>query len=198
MLSDLPQGRRWHSQTMPAPIVVALIQRDLSAEPGAAPVSHTLLIRRNGRPYNGQWALVGGKWEFGETLAGAIEREVLEESGLVAQFTAVRQLISERVYPTGPEEQGAHFFIILCELHAAAGQPSEQAEGEVRWFTAAELQALHEAGQVVPSDFAMIAHYQAEMPPAAVLIEAEMRAAVQDDEPGQVTLLRFTAVAPLD
>jgi ADP-ribose pyrophosphatase YjhB (NUDIX family) len=41
-----------------------------------------LLIRRGQEPGRGLWSVPGGRVEPGETLARAVEREVLEETGL--------------------------------------------------------------------------------------------------------------------
>ena len=79
-LLDLPPERRWRRQNYPAPIVVALIRRQFR-RPEAASLSPPLFAyQAQGQPYNGQWALVGGKWDFGETLSAAILREVKEET----------------------------------------------------------------------------------------------------------------------
>jgi 8-oxo-dGTP diphosphatase len=44
-----------------------------------------LLIRRGHAPSAGLWSLPGGRVEHGETPAQAVEREVLEETGLVVR-----------------------------------------------------------------------------------------------------------------
>jgi 8-oxo-dGTP diphosphatase len=41
-----------------------------------------LMIRRGRPPGLGRWSVPGGRVEFGETLAEAVVREVLEETGL--------------------------------------------------------------------------------------------------------------------
>ncbi|MGY1813477.1 NUDIX hydrolase [Blastococcus sp. SYSU D00820] len=41
-----------------------------------------LMIRRGTEPGRGLWSVPGGRVEPGETLAAAVEREVLEETGL--------------------------------------------------------------------------------------------------------------------
>lgn len=44
-----------------------------------------LLIRRGRGPAIGQWSVPGGRVEWGETLAQAVEREVAEETGLAVR-----------------------------------------------------------------------------------------------------------------
>ena len=41
-----------------------------------------LLIRRGHPPHEGMWSVPGGRVEAGESLEAAVEREVLEETGL--------------------------------------------------------------------------------------------------------------------
>lgn len=42
-----------------------------------------LLVQRNRPPRVGEWSIPGGAQELGETVAAALRREVLEETGLV-------------------------------------------------------------------------------------------------------------------
>jgi len=44
-----------------------------------------LLIQRGQPPGMGRWSLPGGRVEWGETLATAVERELLEETGLLGR-----------------------------------------------------------------------------------------------------------------
>ncbi len=189
-LPDLPLERRWHQQTHPSPVVVALIRRDSGQTTSTDPTSHYLLIKRIGNPYKGCWALVGGKWEFGETLHEAITREVKEETGLDAQFVAIRGLVSERVIPTHDEASGAHFFLFVCELSADDGHAEEQKEGAISWFTRTEIEQLKAEGAIIPSDYAMIDSF-ADTIEVAPYVEAEMSAPIGNAGDAPVRLLSF-------
>jgi 8-oxo-dGTP diphosphatase len=163
----------------PLPVVINLIHR---------PPGQYLLIRRNKDPYAGRWALVGGKWDFGETLVSAATREVKEETNLDTTFVALRGLVNEQVAPASTDDTAGHFLIFICELAAGAGEASEQFEGAVAWFTPAEIDQLQQQAQIIPSDYLMIKQFG----PAAAAIdlyEVEMVAAAGHG--GEVTMLRF-------
>ena len=157
---------------MPAPIVVAIIRRATSASDGQ-PQARYLLIRRNAQPYVGRWALVGGKWDFGESLAAAAVREVKEETGLEAVYVALRGIVSERLAPAEADGTGAaHFLLLVVELDAQRGEASEQQEGAVAWFSPDEIEILHQKEAIIASDYMMlqrfgeaakIPHFEADM-----------------------------------
>jgi ADP-ribose pyrophosphatase YjhB (NUDIX family) len=168
-LAALAADRRWHAQSAPAPIVIAFIRRTRPAG------DEFLLIRRNKPPYAGQWALVGGKWDFGETLAEAITREVREETGLTTALVAVRAVVSERVVPRSEDELAAHFLLLVCDLRVVDGEAAAYAEGEVAWFAPAAVAGLAETGAIIPSDHAMFHAYAASaaaVPLAEVVMQA--------------------------
>lgn len=48
-----------------------------------------LYLMRNDKKYNGQWALPGGKIEYGESLMEAIERECTEEMGYMPDYIKI-------------------------------------------------------------------------------------------------------------
>ena len=187
-LSELPPGRRWRAQAYPVPVVGALIRRQSA---GRRPCY--VLIQRKNDPYRGQWALVGGKWDFGETLVAAIKREVREETGLATTFVALRGIVSERLAPQIDADVGAHFLIFVCELAAPTGTAEEQAEGAVAWFTLAEIDELHARAAIIPSDYAMIRSF-AESAEILPHVEAEMIAAVDGDPAQPARLVRFERV----
>jgi len=191
-LFDLPPNRRWHQQLYPAPIVVAIIRRTVQLDRGTEPYRY-LLIKRKSDPYNGLWALVGGKWDFGEALHEAILRETKEETNLDASFVAVRGIVSERISPTNNAENGAHFLLFVCELNADNGKAEEQYEGPIAWFTRSEIDKLQETGSIIPSDYAMINSF-AEANETVPHIEAEMRASVRGNSTDPLHLLKFERI----
>jgi len=183
-LPTLPPEQRWRNQTAPVPVVVALIRQN--HDDG----ERLLLIRRAGGPYAGQWALVGGKWDFGETLAEAIVREVAEETGLTTSFVAVRGLVSERVAPWAAGALGAHFLLLVCDLLVRDGEAAEQHEGLVAWFDHAAIDALRAGDQIIPSDYAMIREFAAATR-CAPHVEVEMRALLGGAGGAMSEMVRF-------
>lgn len=188
-LSDVPRQQRWHEQKFPAPAAVAITIDHSQRLP------HYLLIKRLKNPYAGSWALVGGKWEFGETLVDAIIREVKEEADLDATFVAMRGLVSERVIPQKQNQKAAHFIIFVCEL-TASGKPQEQDEGLAAWFTLDEIHALNTAATIIPSDYQMIRSFVMETADTTPYYEAEMRAPLDNADSGSIDLLRFERMHP--
>jgi 8-oxo-dGTP diphosphatase len=197
-LAALPPENRWRGQAYPWPIVAALIEANHVSPPEGETVERRyLLIRRRKEPYAGFWALVGGKWDFGETLAAAAVREVVEETGLQTRFVALRGVVSERLAPAAEGGQAAHFLIFVCEVVVTGGQAGEQDEGEVAWFSPAQIDRLQQNGQIIPTDYTLIRrfagsseaviHYEAEMAPG-------MPPGMPPGTPPGPVLIRFEAV----
>lgn len=172
-LSSFPLQKRWRQQTSPMPVVVSIIWRDIPNSDSDKSERCYLLIRRKNAPYRDRWALVGGGWDFGETLVSAALREVKEETGLDAEFMTIKGVVSERLVPAlNDDGEAAHFLIFVCQLAAPNGVAREQDEGAVTWFNFEEIEELHHAKAIIPSDFIMLrrfigpdplAHHEAEM-----------------------------------
>ena len=186
-LANLPENGRYRQQKFPVPIVVSIIRRE------DADGTRFLLIQRNSDSYGGQWALVGGKWDFGERLATAVTREVQEETSLETRFVALKGLVSERVHPPEADLSAAHFLLLVCELVVTNGEAKEQKEGAVAWFTLTEIEALHRADEIIPSDYAML-HQFAEQPSDAAHFEVEMISAIGGQTEFASTMVRFEDV----
>jgi len=101
-----------------------------------------LLVKRNKEPHKGEWAIPGGSVKPGETLQWAVEREILEETGLVVSAKDpihVFDLIER-------DKQGHlrfHYVIVDLRADVVAGtlHPSDDA-ADARWFTPKEITKL--------------------------------------------------------
>jgi len=98
----------------------------------------TLLIRRAKEPLRGRWAIPGGTVELGETLTAALEREMLEETGLRVEPVEVLTVF-DRIDREG-EDVRYHYVIVdyLCRLLAGEARAGSDAL-EVAWASPPDL-----------------------------------------------------------
>lgn len=94
-----------------------------------------LMVQRAHPPAVGRWSLPGGRVEWGETLAVAVERELAEETGLHGRCDAVVGWV-ERITPEH------HFFIV--DLAVSVEEASELRAGsdaaDVAWVPLVDLE----------------------------------------------------------
>jgi ADP-ribose pyrophosphatase YjhB (NUDIX family) len=93
-----------------------------------------LLVRRSHAPEAGRWALPGGKVEPGETLADAVIREVVEETGLAVRPGREAGVVRRRAPGGGTYE--IHCFIV--DLLTGEPVAGSDAAG-VLWVAPGEL-----------------------------------------------------------
>lgn len=115
-----------------------------------------LLIKRRKMPYKGYWGLFGGKQINGETIPQTIEREVLEESGIKANFSKFNGIVYERLMENNEFKHS--FLFVITTLKTTSEDAKEQAEGEVKWFDYEEL-INGQIENVIPSDLEFIKNY---------------------------------------
>jgi ADP-ribose pyrophosphatase YjhB (NUDIX family) len=105
---------------------------------GVAVVDGALLLVRRGKPPEaGRWTIPGGRVEMGESLAEAVERELLEETGLDVHCGRLRGW-SERIVP------GYHYVILDFDV-TVAGDPTPAAGGDavaVSWVLLGEVVSI--------------------------------------------------------
>jgi ADP-ribose pyrophosphatase YjhB (NUDIX family) len=101
-----------------------------------------LIVRRDRPPAEGVYTLPGGLVEAGETLIGAVAREVLEETELVIEPVALaghREVITQDA--DGKFER--HFVILCFASQLISGTPVANEEiAEILWLDPAELAGL--------------------------------------------------------
>ena len=75
-----------------------------------------LLVRRGQEPAQGAWSLPGGLVELGETLEGALTRELAEETGLSVRILGITAVL-ERIYHDPEGGVPYHYILVdfLCE-----------------------------------------------------------------------------------
>ena len=94
-----------------------------------------LLVKRKFEPAANQWAIPGGKLEFGETLKHAAEREVFEETGIQIEAGEVAHIFE------WIDQQ--HYIILDLDAKYISGEPCAGDDAlEVRWVHAHELNTI--------------------------------------------------------
>ncbi len=87
-----------------------------------------LLIKRNTIPFNGYWALPGGRSEPGEAVEETIVREVKEETGLdISVLTKVGEY-----HESGIQEGVEYDYYPACFLVRVLGGEIKKQEGEIQ------------------------------------------------------------------
>jgi 8-oxo-dGTP pyrophosphatase MutT (NUDIX family) len=105
--------------------------------------SGCILLQR--RRDTGQWALPGGKQDFGETPSQCALRECAEETGIVARVTGFLGVYSDPehlVEYTSNGEVRQEFEVTLIG-EPLGGEPTENDEAsDVRWISPTDLDAM--------------------------------------------------------
>jgi 8-oxo-dGTP diphosphatase len=121
------EGRRYPDR--PIVGVLAVVLRDERA----------LVVRRSNPPLAGRWGFPGGVLELGETVAEGAMRELLEETGVVAEAIAPLTVIDT----IDRDDQGRvryHYTLVAVRgsWRSGEGAPGDDAD-EVAWLSRAEI-----------------------------------------------------------
>ena len=104
--------------------------------------SEILMIYRNKRPddlHFGKYNGLGGRLEANEDIVSGMRREILEESGLVAESMALRGTIS---WP-GFGKKGEDWFGFIFRIESWHGEASTgNHEGTLKWVPLTSLSTL--------------------------------------------------------
>jgi ADP-ribose pyrophosphatase YjhB (NUDIX family) len=101
-----------------------------------------LVVRRARAPASGLFTLPGGVVELGETLAGAVAREVREETGMAIEPVALAGF-REAIVRDADSRVERHFVILCFASRWRAGEPVLNEElSEAHWLDPAELAGL--------------------------------------------------------
>ena len=98
-----------------------------------------LLVKRGKEPRRDGWSIPGGAQEVGETYAEAARRELLEETGLVAEVTGLLDVIDA----ISRDEQGRvrmHYTLVDVAAEWISGDAVAGDDvAEVRWVAISRL-----------------------------------------------------------
>lgn len=97
-----------------------------------------LLVSETGERKRGRWSLPAGKVERGETMVDAVGREVLEETGVRIEPTAVLGLY----HSTSTSEQSYGLTVVFRTI-LISGQPSPSGEHpDVRFIGRTDVESM--------------------------------------------------------
>jgi ADP-ribose pyrophosphatase YjhB (NUDIX family) len=116
----------------PLPAVLAMVVKD----------GRVLLAQRDREPDRGKWGFPGGLIECGETVAAAVLRELMEETGLTAEAGPVMEVLD---LITRDESGRVRFHYVVaavrCTWLAGEAVPGSDA-ARLGWFTPEEIARL--------------------------------------------------------
>ena len=107
------------------------------------------LLRREKRPYQGYWGMIGGKLRLSESIRETALREAKEETNLDCDFEKIAAVLHERVNDSDVIKHA--FVIFLCRLTTDQTELKSTEEGELKWFDLSDLPE-----KIIPSDTVMI------------------------------------------
>ncbi len=98
-----------------------------------------LVVRRSNPPMAGRWGFPGGVLELGETVAAGAMRELLEETGVVAEPIGPLTVI-DTIDRDGEDRVRFHYTLVAVRgaWRSGEGVAGDDAE-EVAWLSRAEI-----------------------------------------------------------
>lgn len=113
-------------------VAVALIDRE----------GRIMMQRRpEGRAHGGLWEFPGGKVERGESLEGALVREIAEELGIAIDIADLRPLTFASD-PNQPPTPRVPHVILFYTCRQWLGEPESRDDQQIGWFVAEALSGL--------------------------------------------------------
>ena len=101
-----------------------------------------LLVERGKAPLKGYWSLPGGLVETGERLEAAIEREVLEETGLTVRALELAEVF-QRIMHDSQGRVEYHYVLADYVCKVVSGEPKASDDASrVDWFRIDKLGEL--------------------------------------------------------
>lgn len=122
-------GQAFSRSPSPVPAVIAVVVHE----------GRALLVRRANPPDAGLWGFPGGKIEYGETVSEAATRELLEETGVLAE---AQDVITALDILVRSEDDAVlqHYILIAMRCRWLSGEPRAGDDAlEAGWFSLTAL-----------------------------------------------------------
>src|SRR5205823_896330 len=102
-----------------------------------------LMVERGSKPLKGYWSLPGGLVETGETLEDAVEREIMEETGLRIKPLRSFELF-QRIMKDQEGRTEYHYVLVdyICTVTGGRLHPADDAS-RAEWVERKQLKKLH-------------------------------------------------------
>jgi len=99
-----------------------------------------LLVKRGFNPGKGLWAIPGGNLKLGETLQGAAEREIMEETGIEIKAKLPPHITFELIKKDEEDKIRFHYVIVDLIADYVSGEPQGGDDAlEARWVKIKDL-----------------------------------------------------------
>src|SRR6266700_2628196 len=104
---------------------------------------HALLVQRAQQPNQGRWGFPGGVLELGETVGAGAMRELLEETGIVAEPAGLLD-VHDAVSRDAEGRVQFHYVLVAVRglWRSGEGEPADDAAA-CAWVTRADVEAGH-------------------------------------------------------
>jgi ADP-ribose pyrophosphatase YjhB (NUDIX family) len=108
---------------------------------GEGPDTRALIVQRAQQPNAGRWGFPGGVLELGETVAEGAMRELMEETGIVAEPAGVLD-VHDAVSRDGHGRVQFHYVLIAMRgiWRSGEGEPADDAAA-CAWASRADVEA---------------------------------------------------------
>lgn len=106
-----------------------------------------LLVKRGKPPHEGEWAIPGGKLQWGGTLQQGAEREILEETGITIEAGELLYHFEHMVAAENGadgEDYGFHYVVLDLAGRYISGIPlAADDAADARWVPLDNLQSVY-------------------------------------------------------